>query len=154
MPTNLVRNRPVRSHGPSAKPDPAAKRVVALEIGRVALRVTLQPTPTADRLWMALPLFSVAETWGESIHFALPVECGRERGARINGEIGQVYYWGEDNRLIIPFGPTPISRPGEIRLPRPCNVMALTQDDVLALRVVTPGEKVSLNRVEDRGRRR
>jgi hypothetical protein len=154
MPTNLVRNRSARPQVSSRGGQPTGSRVVAVDVGRVSLRIGLLATPSAERLWMALPLFSVAETWGDSIHFGLPVECGRERGARLNGEIGQVYYWGEDNRLIIPFGPTPISRPGEMRLPRPCNVLAVTEDDVRALRVVTPGEKVSLHRAPDRGGRR
>ena len=80
------------------------------------------------------------------VHFDLPVVCGRERGARINGRAGEIYYWSEDERIIIPFGPTPISRPDEMRLPRPCNVLATTQDDVTRLSVVTPGEKVSIRR--------
>jgi hypothetical protein len=34
-----------------------------------------------------------------------------------------------------------------MRLPRPCNVLATTEDDVRALGVVTPGEKVAIKRV-------
>ena len=111
----------------------------------VAARVA-RTTATADRLWAALPLFSTAETWGDSLHFELPIETGRERGARLNGELGEVYFWADDDRILIAFGPTPISRPNEIRLPRPCNVLARTQDDVRALKAVTPGEKVSVRR--------
>ena len=73
---------------------------------------------------MAAPLFAPAETWGESIHFEIPVETGRDRTARVNGLAGELYFWSEDDRVIFAFGPTPISRPNEMRLPRPCNVWA------------------------------
>ena len=99
-------------------------------------------------LWAALPLFSTAETWGDSLHFETPIETGRERGARLSGKIGEIYFWADDDRVLIVFGPTPISRPDEIRLPRPCNVLARTSDDVRALKVVTPGEKVSIRQAD------
>jgi hypothetical protein len=89
-------------------------------------------------------LFSTAETWGKSIHFEVPVETGRERGARLLSEPGDICFWVEDDRIIIAFGATPISRGSEIRLPRPCNVWAKAIDDVTPLKEVVPGEKVSI----------
>ena len=62
----------------------------------------------------------------------------------INGVAGEVYFWAEDGRILLPWGPTPISRPNEIRLPRPCNVWATALDDSAVFARVTPGEKVSL----------
>jgi hypothetical protein len=59
-------------------------------------------------------------------------------------DIGDIFFWVEDDRVLIPFGTTPISRPGEIRLPRPCNVWAKAIDDVAPLKVVAAGEKVSM----------
>lgn len=145
MPTNILRNRAAKVSARDARrPAAHGPRRVLIRAGRVAIRAELLDTLTADRIWAALPLYSTAETWGQSIHFETPVESGRERGARINCEPGDVCFWSEDDRVIIGFGPTPISRGAEIRLPRPCNVWAKTTDDVTLLKAVVPGEKVSV----------
>ena len=149
MPTNILRSRgnSIGAHRRNATRRPAQKRRVLIKAGRVAIRAELLDTETADRIWTALPLFSTAETWGNSIHFETPVETGRERGARANSQAGEICFWTEDDRIIIGFGPTPISTAGEIRLPRPCNVWANAMDDVTLLKTVVPGEKVSVTAV-------
>lgn len=124
-------------------------RRILIKAGRVILRAELLSTPTADRLWAALPLHCTAETWGESLHFETPVGTGRERGARLNCAAGDICYWCEDDRVIIAYGPTPISRRHEIRLPSPCNVWAKALDDVRVLKTVRPGEKVSVTAAAD-----
>jgi hypothetical protein len=146
MPTNVLRNRakkPATRAAPRG-PTKTGLRRVLIKAGRVCLSAELLDTPTADRIWSALPLYSTAETWGNSLHFETPIETGRERGARAECRAGDICYWTEDDRVIIGFGPTPISRAGEIRLPRPCNVWAKAQDDVTLLKAVVPGEKVSM----------
>ncbi len=145
MPTNILRNRGTKISARDAKAAPApAPRRVMIRAGRVAIHAELLDTPTAARIWSALPLHSTAETWGQSIHFETPVETGRERGAKTNCQAGDICFWSEDDRIIIGFGPTPISKGSEIRLPRPCNVWAKATDDVSLLKAVVPGEKVSV----------
>jgi uncharacterized protein len=124
-------------------------RHVLIAAGRVTIRAKLLDTPTADRLWQALPLHSTAETWGQSIRFETPVESGRERNARALVAAGDICFSVEDDRVIIAFGPTPISRPGELRLARPCNLWARALDDVGVLKTVRPGERVSLTPAAD-----
>jgi hypothetical protein len=63
--------------------------------------------------------------------------------------LGDICFWVEDDRVIIAFGPTPISRPGELRLPRPCNLWARAIDDVGVLKAVRPGERVSVTSAAD-----
>lgn len=146
MPTNLLRakSKPRASTSPPA----GGTRRVRIVAGRVAIRAELLDTPTADRIWAALPLFSTAETWGESIHFETPVESGRDRSARTLAVVGDIHFWTEDDRIMVPFGPTPISKSGEIRLPQPCNIWARAIDDVRALKDVRPGEKVSVSAMD------
>ncbi len=127
---------------------PQGRRVL-IAAGRVIIRAELLDTPTADRLWQALPLHSTAETWGRSIRFETPVESGRERNARLLVAPGDICFSVEDDRVIIAFGATPISRVGELRLARPCNLWAPALDDVGVLKAVRPGEKVSLTPAED-----
>lgn len=123
---------------------PAAFKRVVLQAGRVRLLIALHPTATADLIWRALPLHSVAETWGDAIHFDTPVRTGRDRTARLNAQSGEVYFWAEDERVVVVWGPTPISRPDEIRLMRPCNLIGHTLEDASGLSIVTPGEKIAL----------
>lgn len=115
-----------------------------IRAGRVSIRAELLDTATAERIWAVLPIYSTAETWGAALHFETPVETGRERGARTTSALGDIAYWSEDDRIIIVFGPTPLARRGELRLPRPCNIWAKALDDVTLLKTVTPGEKVSV----------
>ncbi len=148
MPTNLLRtSNKTKKATPRKRAGPKETRVAQLTAGRVKLQLQLLDTVTADLIWRALPLFSIAETWGGSIHFECPVRAGRERTARLNASIGDVCYWSEDDRVMIGWGPTPISKPNEIRLMRPCNIWAKVSGDTSALDVVTPGEKISLIRL-------
>jgi hypothetical protein len=144
MPTNLIRNANAGRYDAPARPRSAAGSIAELRVGKARVRLRLADTDTAARIWAALPLHSTVETWGASIHFETPVESGRDRTAKTNGLHGEVYFWAEDDRILVAWGPTPISRPTEIRLPRPCNVWATALDDPVVFARVTPGEKVSL----------
>lgn len=145
MPTNILR-KAADARKPAGRSTRTATemRIALLTVGRVKVRIELTDTATADLVWQALPLHSTAETWGATIHFETPLEAGRDRTARINAAIGEIYFWIENDRILIPFGPSPISRSNECRLPAPCNVFARALDDVKPLAKVTPGEKVSL----------
>jgi hypothetical protein len=145
-PTRSVEADPRQERKGATKP---ADRSVEISAGKVKIRAQLLDTPTATRIWLALPIFSTVKTWGEAIHFETHVESGREHTARTVVEPGDICFWGEDDRIIIVFGRTPISRPNECRLPRPCNLWARALDDVRVLKVVRPGERVSVAPVRD-----
>lgn len=110
----------------------------------MAVRARLLATPTADRVWSTLPIYSTAETWGEAVHFETRVATGRETGARALVQPGEIALWSEEQRIIMAFGPTPLSRPGEIRLPLPCNVWAMALDDLSCLAEVRAGERAAV----------
>ena len=139
MPTNLIRQKlDERPKAAATKRTPTLERVAVLAAGRVSVRIRLLQTRTADLIWRALPLHSIVETWGDSIHFDTPLKIGRERTAKLNVATGDVCFWTEDERVVLAWGPTPISRPGEVRLMRPCNIWAEAIDDPSALAVVQP----------------
>lgn len=147
MPTNLIRqNLDQRDKPAPTRRAPSAERIATLQAGRVAVRLRLLATQTADIIWNALPLHSIVETWGDSIHFDTPLKVGRERTAKLNVAVGDVCFWTEDERVVLAWGPTPISRPNEVRLMRPCNIWAEVIDDPALLAGVTPGEKAVLSR--------
>lgn len=149
MPTNILRNRAMRRDGRAAAPASGRKaatgsREVFIHAGQVVIRARLLATATADRIWTTLPIYSTAETWGQAVHFETHVETGRERGAKWNVAAGEIAFWSEQDRVVIGYGATPLSRPGEIRLPAPCNIWAIALDDVGQLAKVQPGQKIAV----------
>jgi hypothetical protein len=147
MPTNILRARNTRVSAKDAAATPRSKRGprrIRVTIGQLWFEADLTDSLAADRIWAALPLNSVAEVWGAAVHFEVPVESGREAGATAAGKAGTLYFWSEEHRVLIPHGPTPISRVNEMRLPVPCTAWARTAFDVSALAPIRAGQKVSL----------
>lgn len=121
-------------------------RAMTIAFDRVTITITLRDTPTADAVWDALPFEVEARTWGDEVYFDTPVSVPREAGARAVVEPGEIAFWTDGDAIAIGFGPTPVSRGGEIRLASPANVFGTTADDVTRLKVVRPGERVRLRR--------
>lgn len=119
-------------------------REILIRAGMVALRARLHDTPTADRIWSALPIYATAQTWGSEVYFSVAVSVGTEPGARDVVQAGEIAYWPDGDAIAIGFGPTPVSRGNEIRLCSPCNVWATALDDVRQLKSVYAGERIAV----------
>ncbi len=119
-------------------------REVLIRAGKVAIRARLLDTPTADQIWDALPIYAAAQTWGREMYFKTPVCTQREPEAREVVHAGEIVFWPDGDSIAIGFGPTPISRKGEIRLASACNVWAMALDDVASLKSVYAGERVAV----------
>ena len=123
-------------------------REIVIKAGNVAIRARLLDTPTADRIWDALPISASAQTWGKEVYFRAPVDQSSEPGARDVVSKGEIVFWPEGDSIAIAFGPTPLSKRGEMRLASPCNVWALAIDDVEQLRGVYAGECITVHESE------
>ncbi|RDV81708.1 cyclophilin-like fold protein [Ammonifex thiophilus] len=120
---------------------------VWLEIGTLKLKIALNDTLTARKVWEALPLEAEVSTWGDEIYFATPLELLQEKPQE-TVELGEVAYWPPGQALCVFFGPTPISGPGEIRPYSPVTVIGkVVEGELEALKGVRDGEKVRLTRV-------
>lgn len=149
MPTNILRQSSQKAAGaalPRARAE-APRRFVAIRSRAVEIRVQLLDTPTADRIWQALPIRSTAQFWGEEIFFETTVESGRERAARTIVQVGEVAFAPDRDVIAIAWGRTPASRKGEARLWSPSNVWGRAVDDVRLLARVRPGERIDVTAV-------
>jgi uncharacterized protein len=125
-------------------------REVVIRAGAVAVRARLLDTPTAERIWAALPIEASARTWGAEVYFEAPVSSSAEPGARETIKAGEIVFWPEGDAIAIGFGPTPLSRTKtEIRLASPCNIWAQALDDVRQFKAVHAGEPISIHQVRN-----
>ena len=116
-----------------------AMREILIRAGKVSIRARLLETPTAERIWAALPIRAEAQMWGREVYFHSPVSSDCEPGARDVVSAGEIAFWPEGGAIAIGFGPTPISEGGEIRLASPCNIWGRALDDVRALKRIKAG---------------
>lgn len=104
------------------------KRQIRITSGSVTALAELNSTKTADAIWEALPLNGDVNRWGEEIYFAIPVKMELEEGREIVSP-GDLGYWSQGGALCTFFGPTPISREGEMRAASPVNIFGKLIDD-------------------------
>ncbi len=91
-----------------------------------------------------MPIQGSAQTWGPEIYFRTPVRAEAEPEARDIVSPGEIVFWPAGEAIAIAFGPTPLSRNGELRLAARCNIWAMALDDVAQLRTVHAGEAISI----------
>ncbi len=120
-------------------------REILIMAGEVSIRARLLDTPTADEIWRALPIRASVQTWGPEVYFRAPVQAEQEPEARDVVNPGEIAFWPDGDSIAIAFGPTPLSRDGELRLAARCNIWALALDNVEILKSVYAGEDISVS---------
>ena len=99
-------------------------RKIALKFNEKKLILVLRDTPTADKIYKALPFTSKVQKWGEEIFFNTHLDIELEKNARSVVELGEIAFWCDGSAIAIGYGKTPVSKENEIRLISPCNVWA------------------------------
>ncbi|MCR4418699.1 MAG: cyclophilin-like fold protein [Clostridia bacterium] len=112
-----------------------------LRAGGAEVEIEFNAGATAVKIWKALPLQAEAQTWGDEVYFTIPVEAELEDPRELV-EMGDVGYWPPGRALCLFFGPTPVSRPGEIRPYSPVTVVGRVLGDPQALKAVRSGDRV------------
>lgn len=118
-------------------------RNIRITAGPVQLDAALNDTQTAQSVWAALPISAAANTWGEEIYFAIPVNADLEQGREVV-EMGDLGYWPSGRAFCIFFGPTPASRGDEIRPASAVTVIGRVRGDAALFRQVRAGSAVTI----------
>ncbi len=120
-------------------------RAIVITAGRVSAEARLDDSKTAATIWSALPIEAKAETWGDEIYFDIDVAVGAESPKEVV-EPGDLGYWPPGRAFCIFFGPTPMSRGGEIRPASPVNVVGRLAGDPKVFKAVRAGTRVTVRR--------
>ena len=120
---------------------------IRIDAGPVTMMAELNDTPTALKVWQALPIEGLASRWGDEIYFEIPVSAEQEPGARADVVVGELGYWPVGHAFCIFFGPTPVSRGDQPRAYSPVNLLGHVLGDATLFRQVKSGEPVHLSKV-------
>ena len=119
---------------------------IVIVSGHVELPARLADTPTARVIANALPLYLTAIFWGRMVQLETPLDAYRDATATRLAKLGQIFWSPEAEKILIPYGLTPLSQGDDIRLAEPSNIWAHALDDVQILRQVHDGAKVTIAR--------
>jgi hypothetical protein len=119
---------------------------ITITAGAVTLEAELNDGPTVQAIWEALPITGRANTWGDEVYFAIPVQAEQEPDARTDVRVGELGYWPVGSAFCIFFGSTPASDGLEPRAASPVNILGRVLGDATEFRQVRSGEKVTLSR--------
>jgi hypothetical protein len=108
----------------------------------------LSDTPTAKKLFTALPCSSSANTWGEEVYFTVPVRAELESDAQQVVPPGTICFWVQGQSLALPFGPTPVSQGDECRLVTKVNVLGQLEGDPRILKSIRDGDEIRVEAVK------
>jgi hypothetical protein len=121
-------------------------RRVRITAGGVSAIARLNDTPTADKIWAALPLKGSASTWGDEIYFSIPVKAAAEPEATDAVSVGDIAYWPPGTAFCLFFGLTPASSGGIIRAASPVNIFGVIEGDSQVFRKVKSRDGVTVEK--------
>ncbi len=123
-----------------------AERKIRITAGKVSAEAVLNDSPTATKIWEALPLEARGNTWGEEIYFSIPVRAEEAKDARDIVAVGDLGYWPPGTAFCIFFGRTPASTDSRPRAASAVNIIGRVTGDATVFKAVPSGTKVSLER--------
>ena len=124
----------------------STERTIRITAGKVSAEAVLNDSPTATKIWEALPLEARGNTWGAEIYFSIPVEATQEKDAREVVAVGELGYWPPGTAFCIFFGRTPASTDDRPRAASAVNIIGKVRGDATAFQAVASGTRVRLER--------
>jgi hypothetical protein len=124
----------------------ATERKICITAGKVVADAVLNDSPTATKVWEALPIEARGSTWGDEIYFSIPVDAPQEKGARDLVSVGELGYWPPGTAFCIFYGRTPASTDDRPRAASAVNIIGNVVGDATVFRTVSSGARVRLER--------
>jgi len=125
------------------------EKKIKIKAGNVEAEAVLNDSPTAKKIWEALPIEARANTWGDEIYFDIPVKAPLEKTAQELVEVGDLGYWPTGHAFCIFFGPTPMSRGNEVRPASAVNLIGRVSGDARVFKKVPAGSKIRIEAAEE-----
>ena len=122
------------------------EKKIRIKAGNVEAEAVLNDSPTAKKIYEALPIEARGNTWGDEIYFAIPVKSSLEKNAKELVQVGDLGYWPSGSAFCIFFGPTPASRGNEVRPASAVNVIGKVSGDARVFKKVGDGAKVRIEK--------
>ncbi len=122
------------------------EKKIKITAGNVAVQAVLNDSPTAQKIWEALPIEAKGDTWGDEIYFGIPVKAPLEKSAQEVVEVGDLGFWPPGHAFCIFFGLTPVSRGNEVRPASAVNVVGRIEGDAKVFKKVPSGARVKIER--------
>ncbi len=122
---------------------------IIISVEHLSISAELNNTNTAQRIFEALPLDGVVNTWGDEIYFNISTVIELESDARAEVDIGTLAYWPSGPAFCIFFGPTPVSRDERPRAYSPVNVFGHILDDPLQFKTISEGANIRIIKAEE-----
>jgi len=115
---------------------------IIIDFGEFSVEAELNDSPTANAVYNKLPIEGISQIWGDEIYFSTSISMENDDWAKETVELGDIAFWPPGNAICFFFGPTPISKHGEIRPASPTNIMGKIQGDLDLLKNVLGGAVV------------
>lgn len=96
---------------------------VRFQISETVIEAQFNDSPTARRIYEALPIESTGNYWGSEFYFPIPLKLGPSPADVEVVEPGTVAYWPAGSCLCLFWGPTPASEGSECRAASPVTVV-------------------------------
>ncbi len=96
---------------------------IRITISGVVLEGELNDSKTANAIAKKLPIKFPGDYWGDEIYGTINVKCDEENPVDVIEEPGTLAYWPVGHAFCLFWGPTPVSRSGEIRPASPVNLI-------------------------------
>lgn len=121
---------------------------IKIKTGTIEAQSELNNSKTAQAIWKSLPIKGRVNLWGDEIYFSIPLHVASEDGKELvtAGDLG---FWPEGDAFCIFFGPTPISKKGEIRPASAVNVFGKVIGDAAVFKKASSGAGISIERVQE-----
>lgn len=119
---------------------------ILIKAEEIEITATLNDSMTAEKIYEALPIEGIVNTWGDEIYFNIPIELSQEPDSRAEVEVGELGYWPVGSAFCIFFGPTPVSKDEKPRAASPVNIFGNVDGDAKILKKVPGGALVKVTR--------